>query len=144
MVRPLPQGRGLRHPCHEPPSCQRFQCFWTISSTLGEEWRPDRSKLVMWSDALGRLIVEVDPAFPNAWRLQPYYAMLKTWSDRDRPPTLEVLVRAAGRVCVIFPEADIDLGPYQPEASVDSGYRIEGGRKIPFAAYVGEAWKLKL
>ena len=26
--------------------------------------------------------------------------------------------------------------PQQTEASVDSGYRIEGGRRIPYAAYV--------
>lgn len=130
------KGSGCTVHTMSPPECQRFQCYWTLSGELGEEWRPDRSKLVLWSNAPGRLIVEVDPASPNAWRLQPYYAVLKAWSDRDRPMRLEVLVRAAGRLWVIFPEVDIDLGPQLPGASVDSGYRIEAGRKIPFAAYV--------
>lgn len=130
------KGVGCSTHATSPVECQRFQCFWTLSETLGEEWRPDRSKLVLWSDAPGRIIVEVDPAFPNAWRREPYYAALKAWSDRDRPLKLEVLVRTAGRLWVIFPEADLDLGPQQPQASVDSGYRIEGGRREPYAAFV--------
>jgi len=119
-----------------PAECRRFQCFWTLSAALGPEWRPDRSKLVLWSDAPGRIIVDVDPAFSNAWRREPFYGQLKLWSDRNRPMKQEVLVRAAGRLWVIFPEADLDLGPQQPDASVDSGYRIEGGRKIPYAEFV--------
>jgi hypothetical protein len=119
-----------------PAECQRFQCFWTVSGALGDEWRPDKSKLVLWSNVENRLIVEVDPAFPNAWRREPFYGQLKTWSDRDRVPALEVLVRTAGRIIVVFPEADLDLGPNQSEASIDSGYRVEAGRKIPYAAFV--------
>jgi len=91
---------------------------------------------VLWSNVEGRVIVDVDPAAPAAWRKEPYYSTLKAWSDRDRPMKLEVLVRSAGRLWVIFPETDIDLGPQQTEASVDSGYRIEGGRRIPYAEFV--------
>jgi hypothetical protein len=130
------KGLGCSIHALSPVECQRFQCFWTISSVLGPEWRPDRSKLVLWSNIEGRVIVDVDPAFPNAWRKEPYYSMLKAWSDRDRAMKLEVLVRSSGRLWVIFPEADIDLGPLQEGASVDSGYRVENGRKVPFAAFV--------
>jgi hypothetical protein len=130
------KGVGCSVHASSPVECRRFQCFWTVSDSLGEEWRPDRSKLVLWSNVEGRVIVDVDPSFPNAWRREPYYSTLKAWSDRDRPVKLEVLVRAGGRLWVIFPEVDLDLGPQQPEASVDSGYRLEGGRKVPYAAYV--------
>ena len=130
------KGVGCSIHALSPTECQRFQCFWTISSVLGPEWRPDRSKLVMWSNVEGRVIVDVDPSAPSAWRKEPYYSTLKAWADRDRPMKLEVLVRSAGRLWVIFPETDIDLGPQQPAASVDSGYRIEGGRRIPYAAFV--------
>ena len=130
------KGVGCGVHAVRPVECQGFQCFWTISSKLGPEWRPDRSKLVLWSDVEGRMIIDVDPAFPGAWRSEPYYSHLKAWSDRDRPFKLEVLVRSVGRLWVIFPEADIDLGPQQPDASVDSGYRIEDGRKVPYALFV--------
>jgi hypothetical protein len=130
------KGTGCSVHSASPVECQRFQCLWTISQGLDETWRPDRAKLVLWSDAPGRLIVDVDPALPGGWRLAPYYAQLKAWSDRDRPTPLEVLVRAAGRLWVIFPEADIDLGLLRTDASIDSGYRLEAGRKIPYAVYV--------
>jgi len=130
------KGSGCSIHSASPTECQRFQCFWTISDTLGDEWRPDRSKLLLWSDAPGRLIVDVDPALPGAWRLAPYYAQLKIWSDRDRLSPLEVLVRAAGRLWVLFPEADLDLGQQRTDASIDSGYRLEDGRKVPYAVFV--------
>lgn len=119
-----------------PAECQRFQCYWSMSAVLGDDWRPDRCKLLIWSNVEGRIIVEVDPAFPNAWRREPYYAQLKAWSNRHRPLPVEVLVRVKDRMWVVFPEADIDLGPLQPEASVASGYRVQEGRQIPFATYV--------
>jgi hypothetical protein len=130
------KGVGCSIHSRSPGECRNFQCFWTLSSVLGDEWRPDRSKLVLWSNVEGRVIVDVDPAFPNAWRREPYYSTLKAWSDRDRPMKLEVLVRSGGRLWVIFPEADLDLGPQQPDMSIDSGYRIEEGRRAPFAVYV--------
>jgi len=130
------KGAGCAIHSASPSECQRFQCLWSISDSLGEDWRPDRSKLVLWSDDRRRLIVDVDPALPGAWRLNPYYARLKLWSDRTGASPVEVLVRSAGRLWVIFPEADIDLGPMQPDASIDSGYRIEEGRKVPYACYV--------
>ena len=130
------KGVGCAIHTETPVECRRFQCFWSISSKLGEEWRPDRSKLVLWSNAEERMIVDVDPAFPNAWRREPYYTELKAWSDRNRPRPLEVLVRTSGRMLVIFPETDVDLGVQQPDASIDSGYRVECGRKTPYAAYV--------
>lgn len=129
------KGAGCAIHSISPSECQRFQCLWSVSGGLGEEWRPDRAKFVLWSDNPARLIVDVDPALPGAWRLHPYYAQLKLWSDRSGPAAREVLVRVAGRLWVVFPEADIDLGPQRPDASIDSGYRIEDGRRIPYATY---------
>ena len=45
-------------------------------------------------------------------------------------------MRVNGRMFVVFPEADIDLGPYDPAYSVASGYRVENGREVPYAVYV--------
>jgi hypothetical protein len=130
------KGAGCAIHAESPVECRRFQCVWSVADELGEDWRPDRSKLVLWSNVAGRLIVDVDPAFPNAWRREPYYGQLKAWSDRGRPAPMEVLVRSGGRMWVVFPEAEVDLGPQQPDASIDSGYRVEGGLKVPYACYV--------
>jgi hypothetical protein len=133
------KGAGCSIHESSPVECQRFQCYWSISEALGDEWRPDRSKLLIWSNVEGRIIVDVDPAFPGAWRLQPFYGQLKAWSDRDRPLPLEVLVRVKDRMWVIFPEAEVDLGPPQLDQSITSGYRVENGRNVPFAMYVAPA-----
>ncbi len=111
-------------------------CSWLITPSLGEAWRPDRSKLVLWTNKVGRMIVDVDADYPNAWRREPYYGQLKAWSNRRQPGSLEVLVRAKGRMIVVFPEADIDLGPYDRGDGVASGYREEGGREVPYAVFV--------
>ena len=139
-----PQGRWCVHHAGgkcgihavKPFECGVFQCFWTVTPSLGEEWRPDRAKLILWSDGANRLIVEVDAASPQAWRREPYYSQLKIWADRDKPSPLEILVRVRGRLLVLFPEGEVDLGPFQPEASVDSGYHIENGRRVPYARFV--------
>ena len=49
---------------------------------------------------------------------------------------LEVLIRTNGRLTVLFPEAEVELGLCGPDSSVDSGYRVEGGRRTPYARYV--------
>ena len=142
-----PQGRWCVHHAGgkcgvhaiKPYECSAFQCFWTVTPTLGPEWRPDRAKLIVWSDGPRRLIVEVDSAFPQAFRREPYYAQLKLWADRGLPEPLEILVRVRGRLMVLFPEGEVDLGPFQPEMSVDSGYRIENGRRVPYARFVEPA-----
>ncbi len=46
-----------------------------------------------------QLIVTVDPGFPNAWRQEPYYSMLRAYADRG----IFVGVRIGLRC--------IDLGP---------------------------------
>ena len=134
--RHLVQGAGCSIHALKPIECSRFQCFWTVSEELGEEWRPIRSKLVLWSNVEGRLIVDVDPSSPGAWRREPYYSQLKAWADRSRPGHLEVLVRVKGRLYVVFPEEDVDLGPERPHISVASGYLVEAGRRTPYARFV--------
>ncbi len=130
------KGQGCSIHASSPGECRRFQCYWTLSDVLGEEWRPDRSKLVIWSNTPARLIVDVDPAFPNAWKRQPYYGQLKAWANRDLPAPMEVLIRIKERMLVLFPEGEVDLGPQQTERSISSGYHVEFGRKTPYAQFV--------
>ena len=134
--RQFAKGVGCSIHSSSPRECQRFQCYWTLCDSMGEEWRPDRSKLVIWSNVPGRIIVDVDPSHPNAWRREPYLAQLKAWSNRDLPSPMEVLVRIKERMLVIFPEGEVDLGPQQTECSISSGYHVENGRKAPYARFV--------
>jgi hypothetical protein len=139
-----PAGRWCRHfkpgagcAIHAvlPGSCRDFQCLWTAAEVLGEAWRPDRCKLVIWTDHAGRIVVDPDPAHPQAWRREPFYSQIKAWSARTGPDWHEVLIRVGERVIMVFPEAEIDLGSLQPGRRIDSGYRQESGRAAPYARF---------
>jgi len=119
-----------------PSECHQFQCYWSNETLKADEWKPDRCKLVVWSNKADRIIVDVDGDYPNAWRREPYYRQIKAWSDRRSGNVVEVLVRVRGRMFVVFPETEIDLGPYDLSKSIVSGYRDEGGHTAPFAEYV--------
>jgi hypothetical protein len=119
-----------------PNECKGFQCYWTIVHQLGPEWRPDRCKLVLWSNQDLRIIVDVDDDHPDAWRREPFYSGMKSWTDPKLEHPLQVLVRVRGRMIVLFKDEDIDLGPYDSRNSVDSGYERRGGELRAFARYV--------
>jgi len=116
-----------------PQACRAFECLYLTADALPEAWRPDKAKFMIWSGREGRrLIVDVDPANPMAWRQPPYYAQIKAWSDRRHPEAFEVAVRVNGRLTIVFPETDIELGPEQA-LPIESGY--DAGNR-PFARYI--------
>lgn len=119
-----------------PAECAAFLCLYLTAPDLSDAWRPDKAKFMIWSGReQRRLIVEVDPASPLAWKQEPYYSQLKAWSDRGLPDAFEVTVRVGDRVHIVFPETDIDLGAEQ-SLPIESGYAIEAGAYRPYARYV--------
>ncbi len=81
------------------------------------------------------LMIVVDPAFPEAWRREPYYSRIKNVSVRASEPFILVHVRIKDRVLVVFPEAEIDIGPNQSGMLIQSGYEIRDGKRVPFAHF---------
>ena len=132
-------GVGCAIHAAAPEECRGFFCSWMTTPSLDDDWRPDSCGLVLWTNMANRVIVDVDEDAPDAWLGEPFYSQFKTWSDRSRPGSLEILVRVQGRVIVVFPEADIDLGPHDRADGIASGYRMEHGRSVPFAHYVTAA-----
>jgi hypothetical protein len=130
------KGVGCSVYADAPAECRHFQCYWLRGTLKGDEWKPDRCKMVVWANKPDRIIIDVENEFPNAWRREPYYRQIKAWSDRSRAAPVEVLVRVHDHMLVVFPEAEIDLGPYDLSNSIVSGYRDVGGRPTPFAEYV--------
>jgi hypothetical protein len=129
------RGVGCSIYADAPSECRRFQCFWSLETLKADEWKPDRCKLVVWTNDPNRIIVDVDADYPNAWRREPHYGQIRGWSDRRRANPVEVLVRVRGRMLVVFPETEIDLGPYDLSKRIVSGYRDVDGRPAPFAEY---------
>jgi hypothetical protein len=120
-----------------PVDCRAFQCAFLTVDGLSDDWRPDRAGFLIWTDGVQkRLIVDVDPARPFSWKREPYYSQIKAWSAPSNDGATMVAVRGMGRVTVVFPMADIDIGPERESGQISAGYRLENGVRRPFAEYV--------
>lgn len=130
------KGAGCGVYATRPQACAAFECLYLQAPDLPESWRPDRSRFMIWTGAEARrLIIEVDPQHPQAWRQPAYYPQIKAWSDRRVAEPFEVTVRVGDRVTVVFPEADIDLGADRGRP-IESGYKSVGGAMLPYARFV--------
>jgi hypothetical protein len=131
------KGKGCGIYGERPEACRHYQCTWTWADPLDERWRPDRAGFLLNPKADAGLIeIVVDSGKPDAWRREPYYSQIKQWSDRSNPGITRVQVRVRGRVIIVFPEADVDLGPEQMGAPIQSGYALKDGRLQPYAEFI--------
>jgi hypothetical protein len=62
-----------------PAECRGFNCGWLLTPSLADDWRPDRCGFLLHQDE-GRVIVEVDPSTPQAWKKPPFEATLRAWA----------------------------------------------------------------
>lgn len=86
-----------------PNVCRAYYCYYMLS-TLGEEWHPMTSK-IMLTALPDLMIVSVDPARPDAWRKEPYFKNLQEWSKQMR-----VQVSIKQYTYAIYPDHIDDLG----------------------------------
>jgi hypothetical protein len=108
-------GGGCRIYESRPAECRDFHCAWLASPTLGEEWRPSRSKIVLRVESDGRLIaVHVDPGDPAAWRREPFYQTLKRFAVKGADSNQQVIVYIRNRVIAIFPNKEVEVGSMNP------------------------------
>jgi hypothetical protein len=95
-----------------PRACADFSCYWLHAPNLDDRWRPDRARFVLHRENDGQaLVVEVDPASPDAWRRAPFYDTFKAWAARGAPRGLTLNVLVGRRGYEILPDRDVDCGP---------------------------------
>ena len=105
------KGGGCGVYADRPRACADFSCYWLKAEGLDDRWRPDRARFVLHREHEGQtLIVEVDPASPQAWRQEPYYSTFKTWAKRGAAGGLALNVLVGRRAYEILPDRDLDLG----------------------------------
>ena len=73
------RGKGCDIYEDRPTECRGFNCGWLLTPALSDEWRPDRAGFLLHQDA-GRVIVEVDPSTPQAWKKEPFQTVLRGWA----------------------------------------------------------------
>ena len=67
-------GKGCNIYATRPPVCRGFACQWLIDTSMGEEWKPSRSRMVISFDdrTPDQCLISVDPSAPGRWREEPY------------------------------------------------------------------------
>lgn len=104
-------GKGCTVYETRPTECRDFFCHYRLDRDVPEHWKPERSGMVMKSDAAGTCItVYVDRKTPQRWREMPYYRDLKAWSANRLTANRFLHVRIGLRIFVILPDRDVDLG----------------------------------
>lgn len=94
-----------------PAECRTFSCGWLIDTSVPDEWRPDKSKLVIFPDEdPQRILVHVDPGSPEAWRREPYYSVLRRFAAQRLQAGGTVLVVVKGKTTMILPDGEVFLG----------------------------------
>ena len=62
-----------------PALCRDFLCLWRTSGALGPEWNPIKAGMMVYVQG-PQTTVLVDPAFPDAWKREPFAAQLRQWA----------------------------------------------------------------
>jgi hypothetical protein len=74
-----------------------------------------RARMVLSLEAGGkRIVINVDPGSPTAWRTEPYLAQIKQWAKAAVDHGGQVVVHARGRAIVILPGREVDVGTFAP------------------------------
>ena len=104
-------GGGCGIHASRPDVCRSFFCHYLRNPNLGPEWKPERSKFVLYTEMEGRrLVVAADIGAPQAWRKAPYYSQFKRWAALGSGRGHQVLVFNGKRATAVLPDRDHDLG----------------------------------
>src|ERR1700761_4584225 len=92
-----------------PNACRGYTCRFLVDESLDENWRPDRSGLVINADR-NRVVVHVDPGRPGKWLQEPFYSQIKRWSRKSQPDW-PVFVCIQDRIVAVHPDRDVEVKP---------------------------------
>jgi len=127
-------GNGCGIYGSHPAQCQGFKCLWLEDPSLSDEWKPNKIRFVVRADGNDSAIaIDVDPAMPDAWRKQPYFNEIKSWSQIAVGGRGRVLVYVGAKTYVVFPEEELFLGDVDVGDYLSTGYRRGEGWRQPFA-----------
>jgi len=109
-------GKGCGIYPDRPEACQRFYCSWMVDSRFGPEWKPQKSKFVVYTHRGENILnINVDPDYPNAWTKPPFYDQIKKWAVDGAERQRFVFVRIGPRLIAVLPDREVDLGMVDPE-----------------------------
>ena len=132
-------GKGCAIHGSHPASCQAFACQWLIDPGMPDDFRPDRSKVVLRMDVEARRITaDCEAANPMAWRREPMYGLLKENARRSWALGYLVIAKVGQKMWLIAPQEDVDLGEVAPGALIRVESSVTGRLKVTAEAPSGQ------
>jgi hypothetical protein len=83
-----------------PSTCRDFYCLWRTDPTLGDEWDPRVSRMMMYGQG-PQLTVLVEPEAAAIWREAPYLREIEARARVLKPMGGYVVVYAGEEVSVV-------------------------------------------
>jgi hypothetical protein len=109
-----------------PSACRSYMCRFLLDDGLDENWRPDRSGIVVNTDR-SRIVIYVDPERPGAWLQEPFYSKLKQWSW-NTPSGWPVYVCIGDSVVAVYPNRDVEVNERLKSTWEDGDPRLAGDK----------------
>ncbi|MDM9625807.1 hypothetical protein QTL95_07865 [Rhizobium sp. S152] len=103
------EGQGCAIYDERPQLCRDFLCQWMIDDTLGPEWEPSISNMMVYRQG-PQITVLVDPDYPATWRREPYLTELRRWAAESARDGGYVIVFSGDDVTKIGPPAEANHG----------------------------------
>jgi hypothetical protein len=127
-------GRGCGIHDTRPDHCRAFHCLWMTENWLGDEWKPEKSKMVLTFDPQTHfLFIQLDPGHPSSWRQEPYHAQLKRWAAAALQQNRHVIVFLNRHATIILPDREVALGQIGPEQLIIARkIMVQGQEKLDF------------
>jgi hypothetical protein len=102
-------GQGCRIYDTRPAECRTFSCLWLSDARFGQHWKPNKSKLVLTASEDG-IEIRCDPAFPDAWRKEPFRSEIQKLAVSGEAHDVTVLVIIGEKMILVTPEREFQLG----------------------------------
>jgi len=83
-----------------PSTCRDFFCLWRTDATLGPEWEPSVSRMMLYGQG-PQLTVLVEPEAGAIWREERYLGWLEARARALKPQGGYVVVYAGEEVSVV-------------------------------------------
>ena len=110
-------GKGCGIYSERPDECHTFECDWLRNETLGPEWKPEKSKIVLASSGKN-IFAYVDPSAPTQWRKSPFHERLIALMQAALPDGGLVYVAVGGRYTLLLPDREEEIGRLDPRDDV--------------------------
>lgn len=102
-------GKGCNIYSQRPDDCRTFFCGWILDASIGEEWNPRHSKMVIKFEN-NRVTVLVDKDRKDTWRRERFNGLIRRWAAAALAQRGEVIVWEGLEAIRVLPNGEQRLG----------------------------------